>query len=69
MELLNPTLTIQNVAGHAWLVRMQHTLAEGEFIDVQLKLPKSAATVAGLQQAVVAAAIDRLQRLLPNNPA
>ena len=57
MELINPTITVQNVKGDAWLVRWQQRLSEHEHIDVALTVPKSTAAPLGEVQALL---MDRL---------
>lgn len=57
MELINPTITVQNVKGDVWLVRWQQRLNDNEHIDVALTVPKSAAAPVGEVQALL---MDRL---------
>ena len=68
MELMNPKITIQNAQGPSWLVRMEHQMPEGQYLDVQMQVPKDAAlTLGGLQQRLLGQLklqVERLERRL-----
>jgi hypothetical protein len=64
MDLLNPSLTIQNTAGPNWLVRFTHRDANGEDFDITMLVPKGNLSVPQVHVAAMERAIDRLQRLI-----
>lgn len=49
MELMNPTLTVQNAEG-LWLVTMEHQLSDVERIDFTIKMPKQDQLIGQLQK-------------------
>lgn len=67
-EFINPTLTISNTASGMWLVRMQHTVAEQQHLDVQLLLPRSEASLPAVQGQLLDAALDLLTTMRRNLP-
>ena len=64
MELINPTLTVQNTDQSFWLVRMEHAFSDCEHLDMQFKLQRSLVPLDALQAQLVRTAIERLQALL-----
>ena len=40
MNMLNPTITIQNTEGSYYLVRFQHDFGNNEALDCTVKIPK-----------------------------
>lgn len=68
MEFINPKITVQNIADDIfWLVRMEHTFDDGEYIDIQLTLPRDAGQgLATLQKRLLVHAQEKLQRLIDN---
>ena len=64
MELINPKITIQNIADEIfWLVRIEHTFGDGEYIDVQLTVPRDARQgLAELQKRLLVQTQEKLQR-------
>lgn len=67
MELLNPTLTIQNTDQPWWLVRMQHRVSDCESIDITLKVPRTAGPVHALQAQLMKQAADLLLHMAGEN--
>ena len=68
MEYINPKVTVQNIADDIfWLVRMEHTFAEGEYIDIQLTLPRDPKQgLAALQKRLLVHAQEKLKRMIEN---
>ena len=66
MELINPKITVQNIADDIfWLVRMEHSFGEGEYIDIQLTVPRDAQQgLAALQKRLLVQTREKLQRLI-----
>lgn len=66
MEFINPKITVQNIEDDIfWLVRMEHTFAEGEYIDIQLTVPRDAQQgLAALQKRLLIQTQAKLQRLI-----
>lgn len=63
MELLNPTITVQNTDQHFWLVRMQHAASDVENIDITLKVPRCNDSVPQLQARLLGQAIALLTQM------
>ena len=66
METINPRITIQNIKDDIfWLVRMEHSFAEDEYIDIQLTVPRDAQQgLAALQTRLLIQTQAKLQRLI-----
>lgn len=66
MKFINPKITVQNIEDEIfWLVRMEHTFAEGEYIDIQLTVPRDAQQgLASLQKRLLIQTQAKLQRLI-----
>lgn len=60
MELLNPTITVQNTDQSFWLVRMEHKVEDGQYIDIRLPVPRSGTGLPGIQRQLLTVAIERL---------
>ena len=66
MEHVNPRVTVQNLADDIfWLVRMEHSFGDGEYIDVQLTLPRNAQQgLAALQKRLLVHTQEKLKRMI-----
>lgn len=53
MELLNPRMTVQNAVGPIWLVRLEHRLNDEQFIDVQVVIQRTEASLPAVQREVL----------------
>lgn len=60
MKLLNPRLTVENTDSRLWIVRMEHRLDEHTYMDLQLTVPKTDASLPTLQGQVLDHAIQIL---------
>lgn len=60
MELLNPTMTIQNVEGVHWLVSFEHDFGDGEHVSLTVKVLKSNVPASEIERE----AFDRATELL-----
>jgi hypothetical protein len=49
MELINPTLTIENTDSNVHLVRLEHRVSELEHIDVRLRITRTAESLRDVQ--------------------
>lgn len=63
MELMNPTLTVQNAKGEHWLVTLQHVWSNAEQINVTVQIPKSHGSLKDVQEQTVQRAVALLQLL------
>lgn len=53
MEIINPTITVQNTDTNHYLVRYQHDYGDGERIDIQVKIPRSNHTLGDIHRQVM----------------
>jgi hypothetical protein len=64
MELLNPTLTIQNTTSTGWLVRIRHNWTDHEYLDFAVAITRHPSMeIAEAFQAAIAQMTHRAKTL------